>query len=197
MSKFEIKVIFISIFLSALIFWIVSEISEKIKNDQEYEEGRKKFSKIMDSVVAMSNAKMSEINYQEIYKKIEKEQEYKEDEIIKKDPKNAQAYFDRGIKKLEFRYYQGARADFDTAIELNPKFAEAYYYRSKSNILSGYNIIEDLDKAISLNPKYTEAYISRASHKIILNREGACQDLEMARRLGDTSSYSWLERFCN
>lgn len=195
MSKSKITVLFVSIFLISLIVWIVSEISDKMQEDREYEARRKKLAKIMDSVVA--NTKLREINIQEIQEKIKQEKVYKEDEIIEKDPKNAQAYFDRGVKKLEFRYYQEARADFDKAIELNPKFSEAYYYRSQSNLINGFGVIGDLDMAISLNPKYTEAYKSRAILKITIDISGACQDWKMAKKLGDTSCNSMIERFCN
>ena len=195
MSKSKLRLLLISIFFISLIVWIVLEISEKMEKDRQYEATRKKLAKSMDSIIVNTN-KPREINILEIHEKLKQEKVYKEDEIIKKDPKNAQAYFDRGVKKLEFLDKKGALADFDKAIELEPKSAESYYYRYQC-----YNVsilgFEDLNKAISLNPKYTEAYCSRGILKMTSDISGACKDWKMARKLGDTSCNKMIESYCN
>jgi tetratricopeptide (TPR) repeat protein len=193
MSKSKIRVLLFSIFFISLIVWIVSEISDKIQLDRENERAREKISKSIDSILGnVGKSKEFKIDV----KTINQMQEYPEDEIIKEDPNNAQAYFDRGVKKFKFLDKEGALADFNKAIELKPKFAEAYHYRAQYYMSAGLGM-EDLNKAISLNPKYTEAYKSRAFLKMIGNMKGACQDWEMASNLGDTSCNSMIERFCN
>ncbi|MEN6321237.1 MAG: tetratricopeptide repeat protein [Syntrophaceae bacterium] len=55
---------------------------------------------------------------------------------------------------------RGAIAEFSKAIELNPKYAEAYNGRGTLyNQLGKYDqAIDDFDKAMEINPKYAEAY---------------------------------------
>ena len=57
----------------------------------------------------------------------------------------------------------GAIAEFSKAIELNPKYAEAYNGRGTVyNQLGKYDqAIDDFDKAMEINPKYAEAYNNR------------------------------------
>ena len=51
------------------------------------------------------------------------------DKAIELDPKDANAYYNRGLAKSELKQYKEAIADYDKAIELNPKDAAAYYNR--------------------------------------------------------------------
>ena len=44
----------------------------------------------------------------------------------------AEKYFKLGVEKYNKKDYQGAIADYDKAIELNPKYFDAYYKRGNS-----------------------------------------------------------------
>ena len=62
--------------------------------------------------------------------------------------------------------------DFDKAIELDPKNAEAYYKRGNSKYRLGKDeeAIKDYDKAIELNPQYAEAYYYRGHAKFLFGK---------------------------
>ena len=57
----------------------------------------------------------------------------------------------------------GAIQDYDKAIEINPKYAEAYFNRGSAYLEQGDPIvaIQDYDMAIALDPKFAAAYVNR------------------------------------
>jgi tetratricopeptide (TPR) repeat protein len=103
--------------------------------------------------------------------------------------KDAEAYLDRAVvKNIDLNDTQGALADYDQAISLDPKFSLAYLGRAtmkgfKLNDAQG--ALADYDQAISLDPKFSLAYLGRASLKIhvVKDRAGAIEDLRQAARL--------------
>ena len=66
-------------------------------------------------------------------------------------------------QKMKLKQYKEAIADYDKAIELNPKDAKAYYNRgnAKHQLKQYKEAIADYDKAIELNPKDANAYNNR------------------------------------
>ena len=79
----------------------------------------------------------------------------------------AEDYFERGNAKLHKGDLDGALADYDKAIELNPDYVVAYnnrgFTKSKKGDLDG--ALADCDKAIELNPDYAVAYNNRGIAK--------------------------------
>jgi len=67
-------------------------------------------------------------------------------------------------EKLKQRDFDGAIADCDKAISIDPTFAVAYYARGtakhRKHLLDA--ALEDFDHAIRLDPKFAPAYIDRA-----------------------------------
>ena len=90
--------------------------------------------------------------------------------------------------------------DYDKCIELNPKFAYAYFNRAylKFQNKNYIGAINDFSEAINLSPTFAEAYLNRALILLILeNNEQACTDLSKAGELGLTQGYSLINKYCN
>src|ERR1039457_7106236 len=70
--------------------------------------------------------------------------------VIELNPKNAIAFYQRGLVYTCEKRYKEAIEDFTKAIEINPKYAEAYINRGVTNHkLGNFNIaIDDYTKAI-------------------------------------------------
>lgn len=65
------------------------------------------------------------------------------------------AYNGRGSAKDDLKDYEGAIADYDKALELDPQDTGAYFARgnAKYNLKDYAGAITDYDKAIKLAPK--------------------------------------------
>ncbi len=106
-------------------------------------------------------------------------------EVIRRNPKNADAYLYRGKARLGADY-QGAIADFTEAIRINPKNAEAYLNRAlayldsppegRLNSKNRKNAIPDVEQAIRLNPDYVDAYELRWSIRGLSSQSYKPQD---------------------
>jgi len=83
--------------------------------------------------------------------------------VIKLNPKDAYAYYNRGLGYCKISKIDKAIVNFTKAIELNPNFIEAYIARGNAYRKSGTPdwVIQDCTNAIDLNPTYTLAYIIR------------------------------------
>ena len=66
------------------------------------------------------------------------------------------SYFDK-------RQWDKAIAEYNEAIELDPKYADAYFNRGNANYNKGQydQAIDDYTKAIEINPGFAEAYANR------------------------------------
>ncbi|MDJ0742587.1 MAG: tetratricopeptide repeat protein [Xenococcaceae cyanobacterium MO_167.B27] len=90
-------------------------------------------------------------------------------------------HYQKGIHKAKIGNYTEAIKEFTEAIEINPKFADAYYRRGLA-----YSEIEQFDKAIAdynsslnLNTRQIEVYFSRASALLAAdNIQGSIMDIQ-------------------
>lgn len=76
---------------------------------------------------------------------------------------DASFYNKRGIDFFNKREYDKAIADYNRAIELNPRYYQAYYNRGIAYRNQGEydKAIADYTKAIDLSPNYSDAYNNR------------------------------------
>ena len=98
-------------------------------------------------------------------------------------PQLCAAYCGRGTAKGNKGDYDGAIADFDRAIAINPNYAEAYYNRGLVKAEQGdYDgAIADYDRAIAINPNYAVAYCGRGVAKAEQgDYDGAIADFDRA-----------------
>ncbi len=66
---------------------------------------------------------------------------------IELDDQNAMAYANRGIASLFGNVYHGGIEDFTRAIEIDPEYAEAYYFRGLAYESMGETALADADFA--------------------------------------------------
>lgn len=94
--------------------------------------------------------------------------------------------YDQGARLLREGQHNKAIPEFDKALRLNPRYAEAYNARGVTfNELAQYErALKDYDAALSLNPKYAEAYFNRGNAYNDLGQpERAIKDYDEALRL--------------
>lgn len=72
-------------------------------------------------------------------------------------------YFQRGKDRFKLKDYQGAIEAYTKAIEIDPRFYEAWYNRgiSKGELLDYKSAISDFTTAIEINPSFYLAYFNR------------------------------------
>lgn len=85
---------------------------------------------------------------------------------IQNDPKNSEAYYNRGRLYEKRANYNKAIKNFSKAIELNPEYSEAYYHRARSyDLLKQHNLaLNDLNKIVELYPE-EDQYLQEAFAK--------------------------------
>src|SRR6266568_3505091 len=82
----------------------------------------------------------------------------------------------------------GAIAEYDRAISIDPKFAEAYFNRGKARRAGGDfdGALADFDRAINLDPNDAEAYFKRGRAFLIVgNAKFAIADFDKSISLDD------------
>lgn len=115
---------------------------------------------------------------------------------------NATEWFERGYALFTSGiYYDGKHETelhvFTKAIEIEPTYVMAYYYRAHVyNALMNYEMaIRDLDIAIELDPKYSDAYYWRAhTYKSLGSYQQAIRDFDKAIELNPKRYTAYHDR---
>lgn len=96
--------------------------------------------------------------------------------------------------------YSSVLDDYAKCLQINPKFAFAYYNEAyvKCKMKDYKGAMDDLNKAIALEKDFAEAYFNRGLTKIYLDDvEGGAMDLSKAGELGIQDAYNVIKRYCN
>ena len=96
---------------------------------------------------------------------------------------SAKAYFYRAYAKYDLGDKQGAIADFNQAIAIDPQDAKAYINRgvTKSALGDKQGAIADYNQAIAINPRNADPYYNRGVTKSALgDKQGAITDFNQA-----------------
>ena len=105
---------------------------------------------------------------------------------------HAIAIHDQGVQLYGAGQWVEALEQFDRAIELAPKFSEAYNSRGLTYHMleMRHQAIADFDQAVQVNPRYAEAFFNRALAKFELGamRE-AIADMDKAIELDPLPVY--------
>lgn len=107
-------------------------------------------------------------------------------QAIAQNPKDADAYVNRGIAQDELGQHQAAIADYTKALELKPDQILAYYNRANAyhQLKENKKAIADYTKIISLDAKYSYAYANRgATYFVMGKKEAAIADLQKASEI--------------
>ena len=126
-------------------------------------------------------------------------------QVIKAEPKNAEAFQYRGLVKSMKGDWKGCLEDVNTALKLKPKSTEALALRAFAHVnLGDANAAnEDFKKLENLDPKdgsrartaVVQNLISKARAKSAnLDNAGAIKDLNMALALDSSSGVAYHER---
>jgi tetratricopeptide (TPR) repeat protein len=119
------------------------------------------------------------------------------DEILRRNPNNANAYYKRGQAYAERGNYAPAAEDFGQAIRLNPKDAEALNNRCFIRAVLGQVMaaLLDCDEAVRLSPDYADAFDSRGLVHLKLGQfDQAIADYDAALRLNSKLASSLYGR---
>jgi protein O-mannosyl-transferase len=119
------------------------------------------------------------------------------DYAVKHDSFNYTAYNNRGFYRYQQGDYDGALADYDIAIDLDPKYTVAYHNRGVLRQSHGdvTGALSDFDMAIESDSGYVRAYINRGQIRMKLgDLDGARSDLDSAIRLDPEVSITYYSR---
>ncbi|MEA5619080.1 tetratricopeptide repeat-containing serine protease family protein [Cronbergia sp. UHCC 0137] len=102
------------------------------------------------------------------------------------NPQSARDFYARGITQINENKYQESLENFNRAIQLEPKYMEAYFKRGYAYtwLRKFKEAQRDFNEVIKLDPNYLDAYINRGwSHIWLKNNKAALEDFNQAIRI--------------
>lgn len=118
---------------------------------------------------------------------------------IEEDNTNEDTYFNRGSCELALKDFKSALTDFNKTIEIDPQYVKAYYSRATVYVSRQEytKALPDLDKTIELDQTTPNALTLRGQIRAQTgNQDGACEDFNKAKLMGDPQADKYLYRYC-
>lgn len=116
---------------------------------------------------------------------------------IESEKNNAELYLERGKLKRNDDDSDGAIEDFNSALRINPKYANAFYFRAlaKGDLQRYKEALEDFNIAVSLNPNDADFILDRGVTKSNLpDNKGAIEDYSKAISLNPNYAMAFNNR---
>lgn len=119
--------------------------------------------------------------------------------VIKRDPKNTKALYNRAIVAATLDDFKAAIEDLSICIELSPQtalysYSRAYWYEQAGKLNEAIN---DYEKAVQLNSKLFDAYFGMAHcYHQQKNNEAACKTIERAEQAGSQIAFDAKQIYC-
>jgi Tetratricopeptide repeat/TPR repeat len=123
------------------------------------------------------------------------------DKAIAANPRQPEAYNNRGLAFYNLKLYQQAIEDFSQALRLNPQYAEALNNRGNAfYALDQYERAEaDFNQSLRLKPNYSKAHLNRGLVYFQMQKmDQSCEDFMSACDLGECDGLQWAKQnsFC-
>jgi tetratricopeptide (TPR) repeat protein len=163
----------------------VDEIKESINKDKKDAEEAAKQAKASQ----IFTQAFSEKNYTKVIELCT--------QAIEINPKDAEAYNNRGLAKRHIGDFFAAIQDYDKAVEIDPKYADAYCNRGNARAhLEDYDLaIQDYDMAIKNNSQDARFYQCRGNAKYRMsNYIAAIQDYDTAIKINPQNEEVYRNR---
>lgn len=110
---------------------------------------------------------------------------------------SASDWFEKGLALHHAEKHRAAIDAYDSAIALNPKFADAYFNRGNvySQLGQRKQAIASYDKAIEINPEDADAYFNRGnSYKAMGSKKRAIEDYTKALEINPEDAEAYYNR---
>jgi S1-C subfamily serine protease len=109
----------------------------------------------------------------------------------------ADDFFIQAGEKYNKGDYQGAIADYTSALKINPKYDLAYFNRglARSNLADKQGAIADYNSAIKINPNFASTYFLRGVARAELgDTQGAITDFTMGLKIDPNNAQGYIVR---
>jgi tetratricopeptide (TPR) repeat protein len=111
-----------------------------------------------------------------------------------------QDYYQKGYDLILAENYYAAKENFNKVLDLNPRHANALYFRgiTKGFLGDHQGAFFDFNKSIKLNPSNKNAYFNRAAAQVLMGKiKIGCKELRKLDSQGDKEASNFVKNHCD